>query len=168
MVEQFKDIEETNGNWQISNRGRIWSKRYRGRFIKSSGTGKDRKYLAASYSGRGSKITLKVHRLVASYFLDNPEDKPQVNHIDGNTFNNGEENLEWVTCEENIRKAWDTGLITADRLCKKVMGTPLKTGDTIIFNSTAEAGRSGFNGSHISACARGKLKQHKGYTWEYI
>lgn len=52
-----------------------------------------------------------IYVLVAKHFIDNPNNKPQVNHIDGNKLNNNVDNLEWCTASENQRHALRTGLI---------------------------------------------------------
>ncbi len=74
-------------------------------------------YLEVSIS-MGSRQNVKhylVHRLVAEAFIPNPENKPQVNHKDGNTTNNQVTNLEWVTNQENITHSIITGLKPNDR-----------------------------------------------------
>lgn len=64
-------------------------------------------YLTVSFSVDAVKSNHSVHRLVARAFIPNESNKPQVNHIDGNKHNNCVENLEWVTCSENMRHAFD-------------------------------------------------------------
>jgi len=61
-------------------------------------------------SERQIRYTIKVHRSVAIAFIPNPENKEQVNHIDGDKNNNCVENLEWVTNIENMRHAFAIGI----------------------------------------------------------
>lgn len=58
----------------------------------------------------GVRKAFKVHRLVAQVFISNTDNKPEVNHKDGNKFNNLADNLEWCTTSENVKHAFDTGL----------------------------------------------------------
>lgn len=51
-----------------------------------------------------------LHRLVAQHFIPNPNGYEQINHIDGNRYNNSADNLEWCTCQHNIHHCWNTGL----------------------------------------------------------
>ena len=69
-------------------------------------------YPIVKLSKEGKVKTLTVHRLVLSNFSINPENKPQVNHIDGSKTNNELSNLEWVTAKENAHHARVTGLVS--------------------------------------------------------
>lgn len=70
-------------------------------------------YKRIHVSNNGTQYKYLVHRLVAETFIENPLNKPQVNHIDGNKQNNKVENLEWVTCSENNKHAYKTNLKSA-------------------------------------------------------
>ena len=63
----------------------------------------------------GKRKDFKAHRLVAEYFIDNPNDYPIVNHIDGNKANNHIENLEWCTYSQNNIHAYKNGLNTSKK-----------------------------------------------------
>jgi hypothetical protein len=101
LAEVWKVVEDYP-SYEVSSAGRV---RRDGKFIKSVAS--TRGYLRVSLSKDGKPKGFFVHRLVAKAFIKNPENKPQVNHIDGDPGNNFISNLEWVTAQENERHAFD-------------------------------------------------------------
>ena len=67
-------------------------------------------YKQISVTVKGKRYVRYIHRLVAECFIPNPENLPQVNHLDGNKANNSADNLEWVSISENLKHAYRTGL----------------------------------------------------------
>lgn len=72
-------------------------------------TGRDGYVTVSICTGNGESLTRRVHRLVCETYLPNPDNKPEVNHKDGNKLNNSLCNLEWCTSKENKAHAWDNG-----------------------------------------------------------
>jgi hypothetical protein len=109
-VEQWKDIPDYEGYYQISNLGRVKSlektlivndrKRIYKPLIKKPHISK-RGYWVVGFCKNKKESQKKIHRLLAIYFIDNPKKYPQVNHIDNNKLNNKISNLEWVSNREN-------------------------------------------------------------------
>ena len=118
QIEQWKAIAECNGEYYISDHGQVKSYKFgKERILKPGLVGVlGNQYLAVVLTIKSNKKTIKIHRLVALAFIENIENKPTVNHIDGNKLNNHKENLEWNTSKENIRHAWDNGLCESLRL----------------------------------------------------
>lgn len=127
----------------------------------------------------GNRITVFQHKLIAEYFLPNPENKTEVNHINGIKTDNRISNLEWCTREENMWHSINildnpkppnhkgkTG--AQSKLSTPIIGISLETGETISFDGTHDAERVSegrFKSSGIGMCIRGKLKTYKGYIW---
>ena len=111
MEEVWKKIEMYDGMYEISNLGRVKShKRKEVKILKPT---KDRYgYLGVRLCKNCVMSRFKLHRLVAQYFVENPNNYREVNHKDGNKENNVFENLEWVTRSQNLKHAFSLGLKT--------------------------------------------------------
>ena len=72
-------------------------------------------YYQTVFCKNRNKKTVLIHRVVAQAFVPNPDNKPEVNHINGVKTDNRVENLEWCTSSENLKHAYRTGLKTQDR-----------------------------------------------------
>ena len=102
----MKDVVGYEEIVAITEDGQIWSKRSN-RFLKLS---LSNGYLTTNTKIGGRTVCLRAHRLVAEAYIPNPDNKPYVNHKDGNKQNNHVSNLEWCTAKENVQHAYDTGL----------------------------------------------------------
>jgi len=126
----------------------------------------------------GSQKVIQVHQLIARTFLPNPENKPQINHIDGNKQNNNVSNLEWCTASENLKHAFRTGLNKGSRPFKGKFGKEHFGSKPVIaynkdgtiykeYESQCLAAKDlGVNSSHISQCVNGKRNTAYGYLWK--
>lgn len=120
MQESWKIIEDTQGRYEVSTKGNVRSTKrtivYKdGRVFhyapKVRKLWRDRDgYLICSIRNKGKYIGIRVHRAVAAAFIENPENKREVNHINGVKTDNRVENLEWVTSSENKVHACKLGL----------------------------------------------------------
>ena len=115
--------------------------------------------------GVGHSNPLYIHRLVAESYLynDDPLNKKEINHIDGNKKNNNINNLEWCTRSDNEKHAHKIGL----KESKKCPIVIIETGE--IFNSQRECAKA-INGDqrNISMCINGKRNRHKGYHFKSL
>ena len=117
MEQKIKGFEN---KYKITTEGKVWSE-YKKDYLKPNPNHKG--YLTISLNiDRRNKTTKAIHRLVAEHFIDNPENKSQVNHIDGDKTNNDISNLEWCSNKENNQHAIDTGLYTPKKcgMCKEI------------------------------------------------
>lgn len=108
---QIKLIEGYSGLYEITSDGRVISTRFNKRKILRTGI-MTSGYATVNLKKEGKQRSWSLHRLLAIHFIDNPDNKKEVNHIDGNKLNNNLANLEWVTRDENVQHAYDTGLKT--------------------------------------------------------
>lgn len=166
-MEVWKNIEGYEGLYQVSNMGRVKSlKQNKERILKQAVTN-DGYLRVGLYAGYKRKM-FAVHRLVCQAFHENPDNKPEVNHIDEDKTNNNAVNLEWCTRKENVNHGSRNE--RTGKAESKLVGQYTLDGELIkIWPSTIEAKRqAGFDCGHISRVANGERKTHKGFVWKYI
>jgi len=171
MEETFVEIKGLKG-YEVSNFGVVLSKRRRKETIlkpfMAGYCGKKKGYLRVRLHDGVSSRDYSVHRLVAEAFVKNPENKPFVNHIDGNKLNNCADNLEWCTASENTLHWYHV-------ICKgedfgKLLRCYTKDGKLVGEFSSAKQAAEKLNikrDSSIHSCALGKRKSACGYLWSY-
>lgn len=175
----WKDIKGYEGIYQVSEDGKV--RRIYDTVPPRILKGRPGLYPNVSLCVGCKKKSYNIHRLVAETYLDIPEGKNlEVNHKDGNKWNNNLSNLEWVTQKENIAHAREVlrkGLGVKGTIGKKprpVRCLDKETGELIKeYPSVSQAARSFPNNSdnarvHITDCCLGKQMTAMGYRWEYI
>ena len=192
-METWKDILGFEGMYQVSDAGRVRSldrinskgKRCRGSIRKLCCNRNGYKYVNLCKDGKSHNFL--VHRLVASAFVVNPEEKPTVNHINENKHDNRASNLEWMTLAENLRYGAHNARAIANKPDMsgvrhfnygkrgaeshthkgKVFGISIEDPTKIIeFDTAATASRVlGVNSGRLCEAIKGKRKSYGGYYW---
>ena len=192
MTEQWRtavyDGEIYEGLYKVSNLGKILSLNYRntGKAELMTPSENTDGYFKVNLRKNGKYKTCKVHRLVAETFLDNPKNKPCINHkIEGKkgkkinmvifnedgTINEEKTTIEWVTPKENsnyaTRNERISKALTNGKKSKRVLQLSL-SGELIReWESVNECGRNGFDSSVVAKCCNGERKTHKGFRFMY-
>ena len=153
----MKDIVGYEGLYAITSCGKVWSYR-RKKFLQAYTT--PRGYMSVCLSKDGVKKNCRVHRLVAQAYIPNPLGLPEVNHIDEDKTNNNMNNLEWITCQDNIIYSG------ANKRCRK--RTKIRCVETgQIYKDCVAAGNAHGVSPYVINCAvNGKQKTSAGYNWE--
>lgn len=184
--EVWRDVVGYEGLYKVSSEGRVKSldkeifnkltgrMNFREGIIRKLQLTQGYYNLILLHEGKGKYF--KVHRLVAMSFVYKPKGCDVVNHLDGNKTNNFYKNLEWTTPKGNVIHAWENGLnsfsdeqrrLQKEKVSIKVLGTNLKTDETVRFDSAAEAAREmNMTKGRIRDCCNGFAKQTKGWSWE--
>lgn len=166
MIEIWKYIIDYP-NYQVSNLGNVKNIKTNKILKPFSPVGE---YLKVSLSKNGKAKQFFIHRLVATAFIPNPNNLPEVNHIkEFEKTNNKVENLEW--CDHSYNQNYGTrNKRVSEKMsrikCKKVDQYDLEGNYIKTWNSIKEAEKE-VGSTHISQCTKGRFKQTKGYVWRY-
>lgn len=183
-MENWKDIKGYEGFYQVSDLGRVKSLerdvyfpngiiiRHMEEKILVPNIDKQG-YAYVSLCLNGKRKSIKVHRLVAMAFLPNPENKPQVNHIDEVKTNNAVDNLEWCNAQYNINYGTRTERQVQNRRSFKLGNNPqAKPVFCEELNKTFDCAKRaeeelGIWGTSIIKVCKGKAKTTGGFHWRY-
>ena len=172
--EMWKDVEDYKGLYKISTYGRVLSlprNTTKGGILKPT---KTLSGLVVNLRNCKNNTKTTIHRLLSKAFIPNPKNKKQVNHKDGNRWNNHINNLEWVTPSENVKHSHDKlkrnfYAFAENHKNSKTVSKYTKGGIYICtYGSTHEAGRvNNIFFTNIAKNCRGERKSAGGFMWKY-
>ena len=147
----WKDVIGYEDLYSVSNTGSVLGKKSN-KVLKPFCS---RGYARVSLSKEGKTTHVSVHKLVATHFIPNPNNKPQVNHINGDKLTNTAINLEWVTCSENHKHAYQLGLKDPSKCCPKLGNNKGQTSKYMYVTRYTDNREDSYRAT-ISATANGK------------
>lgn len=189
--EVWKDIPDYEGYYQVSNYGRIkrldtWVCRTDNklRHVKERILRQEpmRGYYGVFLCKESIRKAFRVHRLVANAFIDNPDNKPCIDHVNGNPFDNNVLNLRWCTYKENANNPVTIARYKSRKGNKNfafkkfgiqhnqsipVYQISLEGEILKLHGSISEAERNGHNKNLISQCCKHIIENDGSYKWEY-
>jgi hypothetical protein len=188
MIEVWKAVVGFEGFYEVSNLARVkslerWEDRQsiggvlykflRKELIRKQILGQYG-YLRIILRKEGKSTYCSIHRLIADAFIDNPWNKPYVNHINGIKHDNRIENLEWCTAKENSLHSFSNGLQVMPKGAENSRSIPISqfTNEGRWVRDWAGATEvqreTGFHQATISACIKGKGKTAHGFIWKKL
>lgn len=178
-MEIWKDVPGYVGFYKVSNYGRVQSvmrnevcgkisRKRRERILKPS---LRKRYYFVSLSKYGKKFNGVIHRLVAAAFIPNPDNLPEIDHIDGNRANNYADNLRWVAAKQNSNNKNAPNTYKGKKINKggkSVLQYDLDGNFIKEWVSTMEIQRKlNYHRGNISNCCNGIVKTAYNYIWRY-
>ena len=148
----MKDVKGYEGLYAVTSCGRVYSYKNK-KFLKSRPTRNG--YFQVVLMKNGERKTCYVHRLAAEAYIPNPENLPQVDHIDNDKTHNYVNNLQWITGRDNNRKSKNKPILQFTLDGEFVREWPCA-------NDVGRAAQT-----NIWYCLSGKYKQAYGFIWKY-
>ena len=171
--EVWKDVVGYEGLYRISNKGTV-CRIYKNGKVNFMTPRILNGYWRVKLCNGNTQKEYFLHRLIAQAFIPNPENKPEINHINGIKTDNRIENLEWVTRSENAIHATKTGLLKYSEYrynrARDINSKPVMCVETRkIYVSCTEAGKDiKTDAAHIGECISGKRSTAGGYHWKLV
>lgn len=161
----MKDIKNYEGLYAITENGEVWSYRAN-RFLKQKT--KNSGYKEISLCKEGKNRSFLIHRLVAEAYVPNPDNLPQVSHLDESKDNNNYKNLAWVSAKTNCNMPLHKQRKSKSQMNNATSRKVICVETNIVYLSLSEAGRQvGCTPQNIRIACLDQSKTACGYHWRY-